>query len=265
VVDESATAEIVLASEAGATDGTPARSDRTALVERLADVRNWACLLAVVPPGDLATFELVVAGPAYATSAAGREVVAALRAERCLVVSLLPLGPLLRRRGAAERARAPWRSRLLRAPGDAAASMVEWRAELARRVRWSTDSGFDGVYLDDLDLSLAHIGRPHAVELIRDARRFLPKHLLLAQAVDWLPGDVTFDALGPSSPLAASQGEDEATAWWTVRAGPGTDPTVGAVNEARSPGDLKGPRRRGVDRQLLERWFDRGRDEQRRA
>jgi hypothetical protein len=263
VAEEGAIAGLLPAAEAGGRNGTPARPDRTALADRLAEVRNWACLLAVVPPSDLETFDLVVAGPDYAASASGQQVVEALRAERCLVVAILPLGPLLRQLGAAERARARW-TRWRRAPWDGVASMVERRAEVARRVRRLIDSGFDGVYLDDLDLPLGHGGRD-LDELIRAARHALPDHLLLAQAVEWLPGDVAFDALGPSSTLAVSSGEDETIEWTAMRAVPEAGQTVGDLASARSSRDLIGPWRRLVDRQLLERRFDAGRDQEGRA
>jgi hypothetical protein len=253
-VDEGV-AELLQPAGAGATGGGPVRRDRATRLRRLDDVRNWACLLTVVPPRDLETFELIVVGPAYSASVAGRAAVAALRTEHCLVVSLLPLGPLVRQLGAAERARARWtRWRLV--PRDVAATASEWGAAVAGKVRELVDAGFDGVYLDDLDLPFAHVGRPRLAGLIREARRAIPDHLLLAQDVDGLPGDVTFDALGPRGPLLPPVEEDDPAERWAARTGLERDPMVEHLTAMRARRDGVEPWRQNTGRQLRAWGFE---------
>jgi hypothetical protein len=135
-----------------------------------------------------------------------------------------------------------------------------WRAQVAGTVREAIAVGFDGVYLDDLDLPYAHVGRPHLAGLIRGARLALPEHLLLAQDVDGLPGDVTFDALGPKGPLAPALEEDDPVERWATRTGLARDPMMEHLTAMRGQRGAIDHWRQDTGRQLRAWGFDTDRE-----
>jgi uncharacterized protein (TIGR01370 family) len=206
------------------TDSPATRSPRLAALRR---VRRWAPVIgADTLPGLDAPDLVVVDGlPDAGGDATGaRARLAGARGTGALVIAYLSVGTVESWRPYASEVPAAWTLGAL--PGWAGERVVDaradgWRRLMARTARGLRELGFDGLFLDNLDVAEDHPRTQDAmVALVADIRAAVSDLLLIAQN-----GLATIDRL----PVDAISHEDTWWRWQGRRYGPSPPGETAAI------------------------------------
>jgi len=178
---------------------------RATRVQRLSLVRSWAVVRHDVELSDLEAFDLVVCAwlPKQGTGGLGQAHVRALQQRGALVVSHLRLVPQVRSSRGSTAQTVEWsvlHPSLQAHPAGASARRPGGSVVKAAEV--AAGQGFDGVYLDELDLCQSSPAAARALkELLRRLGRAVPDLLVIAQQAPELSTATGVDAFGFERPL----------------------------------------------------------------
>lgn len=175
-------------------------SDLAARRRRLGSARRWAPAFGCDPAAcDLSGYELIVIDGAGERDRDAAPVAAVLPALRraALVLSYLSVGTVEEWRPYAAQVPEAWKLGAVPGwPGERYADVRApgWRRLMAEQARTLAEAGFDGLYLDNLDVAEEHPALADAlVELVGELRDAVPELLLVGQnglaVADRLPID----------------------------------------------------------------------------